>query len=75
LNLERLRERATVESFLAAATSGRCEFASRLLEARPEIESDPWARLARLLQAGAELEQRFVEVAEGPLADWLEEHL
>jgi ankyrin repeat protein len=29
----------------------------------------------RLLQAGAELEQRFVEVAEGPLADWLEEHL
>jgi ankyrin repeat protein len=29
----------------------------------------------RLLDAGAELEQRFVEVAEGPLADWLAERL
>jgi ankyrin repeat protein len=37
---------ATVESFLAAATSGRCGRAQRLLDARPEIGSDPWARLA-----------------------------
>jgi ankyrin repeat protein len=37
---------ATVESFLAAATSGRCGRAQRLLDARPEIGSDPWARIA-----------------------------
>jgi ankyrin repeat protein len=37
---------ASVESFLLAATSGRCERARRLLDARPEIASDPWARLA-----------------------------
>ncbi len=36
---------ASVESFVSAATDGRCERASRLLEARPEIASDPWARL------------------------------
>jgi ankyrin repeat protein len=36
---------ASVESFVAAATSARCERASRILEARPEIASDPWARL------------------------------
>jgi ankyrin repeat protein len=35
----------TVESFLAAATSGRCDRARRLLEARPEIAADPWAGL------------------------------
>ena len=29
----------------------------------------------QLVAAGAELEPRFVEVAEGPLADWLEERL
>ena len=28
-----------------------------------------------LVEAGAELEPRFVEVATGPLADWLDEHL
>ncbi|HEY1594661.1 MAG TPA: hypothetical protein VGF74_04635, partial [Thermoleophilaceae bacterium] len=37
---------ATVETFLAAATSGRCGRAQRLLDARPEIGADPWARLA-----------------------------
>lgn len=36
---------ATVESFARAATEGRCERARRLLDARPEIASDPWARL------------------------------
>jgi ankyrin repeat protein len=36
---------ATVASFVAAATSGRRERADRLLAARPEIASDPWARL------------------------------
>jgi ankyrin repeat protein len=36
---------ATVESFVRAATEARCERARRLLEARPEIASDPWARL------------------------------
>jgi ankyrin repeat protein len=36
---------ATVESFVAAATSARCERARRLLAARPEIASDPWAGL------------------------------
>jgi ankyrin repeat protein len=36
---------ATVESFARAATDGRCERARRLLDARPEIASDPWARL------------------------------
>jgi ankyrin repeat protein len=36
----------TVESFLRAATEGRCERAQRLLDARPEIAADPWARLA-----------------------------
>jgi ankyrin repeat protein len=36
---------ANVESFVRAATDGRCERARRLLEARPEIASDPWARL------------------------------
>jgi ankyrin repeat protein len=63
LNLERLRERATVESFLAAATSGRCEFASRLLEVRPEIESYPWARLA----LGRGFEGDDVHAPGGPL--------
>ncbi|MEA2154432.1 MAG: hypothetical protein QOE11_572 [Solirubrobacteraceae bacterium] len=41
MNVEQLR----VESFVAAATSGRCERARRLLEAHPEIASDRWARL------------------------------
>lgn len=36
---------ANVESFVAAATSGRCGRAQRLLDARPEIAADPWARL------------------------------
>jgi ankyrin repeat protein len=36
---------ASVASFVAAATSGRCGRARRLLEARPEIAADPWARL------------------------------
>ena len=35
----------TVESFVAAATSGRGERARRLLEARPDIAADPWAGL------------------------------
>ena len=34
-----------VESFVVAATSGRCERARRLLDARREIAEDPWARL------------------------------
>jgi ankyrin repeat protein len=36
---------ATVESFVVAATEGRCERARRLLAARPEIGDDPWAAL------------------------------
>lgn len=36
---------ANVESFARAATDGRCERAQRLLDARPEIASDPWAGL------------------------------
>jgi ankyrin repeat protein len=36
---------ATVDAFVAAATSGRCERARRLLAAQPEIAADPWARL------------------------------
>jgi ankyrin repeat protein len=36
---------ATVESFVVAATSGRCEWARRLLDARQEIADDPWAAL------------------------------
>ena len=39
------RVEASVESFVAAATSGRCERARRLWDARPEIASDRWARL------------------------------
>jgi ankyrin repeat protein len=35
----------TIESFVAAATSGRCDRAQRLLEARPELAADPWAGL------------------------------
>jgi ankyrin repeat protein len=35
----------TVESFVVAATSGRCERARRLLEADATIAQDPWARL------------------------------
>jgi len=38
-------EEATVASFVAAATSGRCGRARRLLEAHPEIAADPWAGL------------------------------
>jgi ankyrin repeat protein len=37
---------ASVESFVIAATSGRCDRARRLLDARPEIANDRWARLA-----------------------------
>jgi ankyrin repeat protein len=33
------------------------------------------AVVERLFDEGAELEERFVEVAQGPLADWLEERL
>ncbi|MDP1848314.1 MAG: ankyrin repeat domain-containing protein [Solirubrobacteraceae bacterium] len=33
------------ESFVIAATSGRCERARRLLAAEPELARDPWARL------------------------------
>ncbi|HEY1595842.1 MAG TPA: ankyrin repeat domain-containing protein, partial [Thermoleophilaceae bacterium] len=33
------------------------------------------AVVERLLEAGATLEERLVEVAAGPLADWLEQHL
>jgi ankyrin repeat protein len=36
---------ASVASFVAAATSGRCGRARRLLDARPQIAADPWARL------------------------------
>jgi ankyrin repeat protein len=36
---------ASVETFVAAATSGRCGRAQRLLDARPEIAGDRWARL------------------------------
>ena len=36
---------ASVASFVAAATEGRCARARRLLEARPEIARDPWAAL------------------------------
>ncbi|HEX6702290.1 MAG TPA: hypothetical protein VF101_16305, partial [Gaiellaceae bacterium] len=36
---------ASVESFVVAATSGRCERAERLLAARPEIARDRWAAL------------------------------
>jgi ankyrin repeat protein len=39
------RFEASVESFVVAATSGQCERARRLLEARPEIAGDAWARL------------------------------
>ena len=37
---------ATVETFVQAATDGRRDRADRLLAARPEIERDPWVRLA-----------------------------
>ncbi len=36
---------ASVESFVRAATDQRCERARRLLDARPEIAADPWAKL------------------------------
>lgn len=36
---------ASVETFVAAATSDRAGRARRLLDARPEIAADPWARL------------------------------
>ena len=36
---------ADADAFVVAATSGRCDRARRLLEARPEIERDRWARL------------------------------
>jgi ankyrin repeat protein len=36
---------ASVEGFVEAATDGRRDRADRLLQARPEIERDPWARL------------------------------
>jgi ankyrin repeat protein len=36
---------ASVEAFVEAATNGRRERADALLEARPEIERDPWAAL------------------------------
>jgi len=36
---------ASVDSFVAAATSGHCDRARRLLDARPEIAGDRWARL------------------------------
>jgi ankyrin repeat protein len=39
------RVEASVESFVVAATSGHCDRARRLLEARPEIAGDRWARL------------------------------
>ena len=53
---------ATVGSFLAAATSGRCERARRLLAARPEIAADPWAGL--VLGRGWEADAR---ASGGPL--------
>lgn len=40
-----LEPQASVETFIAAATSGRCGRAQRLLDARPEIAADRWARL------------------------------
>jgi ankyrin repeat protein len=41
-----------------------------------ETEGRDYVAVAELLvEAGAELELRFVEVAEGPLAGWLEERL
>jgi ankyrin repeat protein len=36
---------ADADAFVVAATSGRCERARRLLDARPEIERDRWATL------------------------------
>lgn len=36
---------ASAETFVQAATDGRCERAERLLDARPEIANDPWAGL------------------------------
>jgi ankyrin repeat protein len=36
---------AGVDAFVVAATSGRRARAEAMLEARPEIEQDPWARL------------------------------
>jgi ankyrin repeat protein len=36
---------ASVATFVVAATEGRCDRASRLLAARPEIARDPWAAL------------------------------
>ncbi len=39
------RAEASVDSFVIAATSGRCDRARRLLEARPEIAGDRWAGL------------------------------
>jgi ankyrin repeat protein len=42
--LEHLHKQA-VESFVMAATSGRCDRAQRLLDARPGISQDRWARL------------------------------
>jgi ankyrin repeat protein len=38
---------ASVDAFVEAATNGRRERADALLEARPEIEQDPWAALVR----------------------------
>jgi hypothetical protein len=40
------------------------------------IEGRDYVGVVQLLLAhGAELEDRFVEVAQGPLADWLDERL
>jgi hypothetical protein len=39
------RVEASVESFVIAATSRHCDHARRLLDARPEIAGDRWARL------------------------------
>jgi ankyrin repeat protein len=39
------RLEASVETFVVAATSGRCERARQLLDARSEIAADRWARL------------------------------
>jgi Ankyrin repeats (3 copies) len=39
------RLEASVESFVIAATSSHCDRARRLLDARPEIAGDRWARL------------------------------
>ena len=36
---------SAAETFVVAATSGRCERARRLLAAEPELAQDPWARL------------------------------